>query len=129
MSNCLILFDFADYYNLTDISMNAFKFILFNIADLMDDKKFLVMTTKLMTQIMLKPYLEIPSEEYIIIKFIEWVKYDLENRASEAIELLKLVKPTLVRRKVSELFLFNFQLTLFHNCYPYFSKYSLIKSY
>lgn len=105
INNCIILFNFADHYNSTEVLKNTFDYILQNIWQLIEDENYLVMTTKLMRQIMQKPFLNIPSEEYLMSKFIQWVKYDLENRASDAIELLKLIKLPLIRRKVSKLFL------------------------
>ncbi|GFN75671.1 kelch-like protein 41 [Plakobranchus ocellatus] len=104
--NCLDVFSFADFQNLTDLKEISKLFVLNNFESIYCTEAFLSLNMNHVKLLLSSDELNVSREEVVYEALILWIKHDLERRKNDLMLLLfcvrfPLIDVTFINSKVS----------------------------
>ncbi|XP_067362611.1 kelch repeat and BTB domain-containing protein 3 isoform X2 [Channa argus] len=92
LSNCLSLLSLAEAYGSVSLLQSANDFVVQNFSDLSKTLDFLDMQVNVLEECLRSDFLNVPSEEAVVMSLLKWTEYDLPGRQKLLQGLLSLTR-------------------------------------
>ena len=97
-SNCLGIRKFAETHGCAEFLEVVDKFVLENFRDVMKSEEYALLPCDLLIKVISSDDLNIVEERVVYESVLEWVKHDLNNRASKLASLIRYVRMPLISK-------------------------------
>lgn len=99
VTNCLGIKQFADLHSCPNLLKKANRFIIRKFVEIVKNEEFLQLPHLVLKELLENDHLHVESEMQVFSAFMTWVNHDLEARASNAFDLLDVIRVQLLPKE------------------------------